>query len=39
MSNVPAKYIKDENGNIISPIVHIGSVVDDGGGGDLKDCG
>lgn len=32
MSSVPGKYIKDENGNIFSPIVSSDSVITKGGG-------
>ena len=31
MSSVPGKYIKDENGNIFSPIVSSDSVITKGG--------
>lgn len=30
MANVPAKYLRDENGNIFSPIVSPSSVLDGG---------
>lgn len=37
MANVPAKYLKDENGNIISPIVSTESIANpsQNGGGTI----
>lgn len=39
MSNVKAKYLKDENNNIISPVTSLDSVyASNGGGGNQIHC-